>query len=184
MRVPREIGLQRLQDLYQQDLPTEFQLTLTLLETNELPPNDEGVIGLAVARYGVSLNRSGCTLVTLELEDIRERSNVQDLIELMEEVNGEYCFVGEVRKIVKLQFATGLSELEMIEVADVLANLLQSMSETVLMQQDQFLSFPTAVQSAWLREYAFTEKSKPIRQVEHEGVRWFRFDDPMSWSAW
>ena len=184
MRVPKEIGLHRLQELYQEDLPTEFQLTLTLLEATELPPNDEGVIALAVARYGISLNRRCISLVTVELEDIWERSNVQDLIERLEEVNGEYCFVGEVRKVDSIQFASGLAESEMIEVSYVLARLLKSMSETVLIQEDHFLALPTAVKSTWLREYAFTEKSKPIRQVEHEGVRWFRFDDPMSWSAW
>lgn len=184
MKIPKENGLQILQDLYQEDLPTEFQLALKFLETTELAPTDEGEIGLAVARYSLSLNRRGIPLVTLELEDLQERSNVQELIQNLEEVNDEYCFVGSVHKADTIQFATDLAQSEMIEVSSVLARLLQSMSETVLVQEDQFRSLPAAVQTAWRTSYGFTEQSPPIRLVEHEGVRWLRFDDPMSWSAW
>lgn len=183
MRIPKENGLQVLQDLYCEDFPTEFQLALTLLDATELMQNSEGIIGLAVARYSASLSRGGHALVTVVLEDLAERSDVQEWVERLSKVDGEYSHVGEVRKLDMIQFASGGTKSEITEVSSTLAKLLQHMAETILVQEEQFLALPTVVQTALCSSYGINQ-SQAIRNFEFEGVRWFRFDDPMSWSAW
>lgn len=73
----------------------------------------------------------------IKLEDLAERSNFQELKERLEDVNGEYCYVGDVHKVDTIHFAKGLAQSEMIEVS---TDNLAEISPTMKMKKPLYLS--------------------------------------------
>lgn len=148
----------------------------TSLLTLELLVLEASKVGrYSPSKFRMTLTNGHANRVEIELVDLYD-DHQHSFIDFLAYRDGNMWPIGSVLKVESYHTAKDLQDFEVIAITNLTVSLVMFFAECVVVEEQQMLRQSAAVQQIWKDRYGFWSE----KEIEYQGVRYWRFDDPAS----